>query len=422
MQTDSISQQIQGPIESADLVVSILAEFDADFITKTYAALRALPGPLRIAVVDNEQRQASAPAVSEATEKSALEEAVPKNAAVFHVSSPLTTEGNATGMSRLSEAYQSVFAVAEKLNARGCCVIASKLETVTSGCVWQLAQPLFDGEVDLVLPHYTHRKFDGLLNNSIIAPLMRALYGKRVNNPMGPDFAASKRLIQTMLATTAGGNAASSRRHPLTSLTPTALCENLHIKELHCGGRIYPPTDWTGMSSVLADVLGPVFLDMERRAPCWQRTRTSSAIQAIGEPPAAGADSAIVDTSRMADSFQLGNRELQEIWGLVLPPSTLFELRKLARLPVEQFRMPDELWVRIVYDFALAHRLRTISRDHLLKSMTPLYLGWVASYAQDLKASGATTPDGRLERLSLAYEVGKSYLVSRWRWPDRFNP
>jgi glucosylglycerate synthase len=423
VETDSIPQQVQEPIESADLVVSIIAEFDADFVTKAYDALRALPGPLRIAVVDNEQRPGSAPVDSEAAGKNAPEEGVQKNAAVFHVSSPLTRpEGNATGAFRLLEAYQSVFAVTEKLNARGCCIIASKRETVTPGCAWQLAQPLFDSEADLVLPHYTRRKFNGLLNNSIIAPLIRALYGKRVNNPMGPDFAASQRLIQTMLATKAGGTAAGSRHHPLASLTPTALCENLQIKEVHCGARIYPPTDWTGMSSVLADVLSPVFLDVERNAPCWQRTRISSAIQGIGEPPPAVADTAIVDTGRMVESFQLGNRELQEIWGLVLPPSTLFELKKLARLPVEQFRMPDELWVRIVYDCCLAHRLRTISRDHLLKSMTPLYLGWVASYAQDLKASRATTPEGRLERLSLAYEAGKPYLVSRWRWPDRFNP
>ena len=28
----------------------------------------------------------------------------------------------------------------------------------------------------------------------------------------------------------------------------------------------------------------------------------------------------------------------------------------------------------------------------------------------------------RLDRLARTYEVGKSYLVSRWRWPDRFNP
>ena len=423
METDPVPQQVQDPIDSADLVVSILADFDADLRAKTDDALRDLPGPLRIAVVDNDQRLRPASFKLESTDKTALPEDAQKTAAVFHVSSPSTRpEDNVTRAVRLSEACQSVFAVAGKLNARGCCVIASKLESVTPDSVWQLAQPLFDGEADLVLPHFARRKFDGLLNNSIIAPLMRALYGKRVNNPMGPDFAASQRLIQTMLVTKAGANAAVGRRHPLAALTPTALCENLRIKEVHCGARTYPPIDWTSISSLLVDVLSPVFLDMERNAPCWQRSRISSAVQAIGEPRVAGADPAIVDTDRMVESFQLGNRELQEIWGLVLPPSILFELRKLARLPVEQFRMPDDLWVKIVYDFALAHRLRTISRDHLLKSMTPLYLGWVASYAQDLKASGATTPNGRLERLSLAYEVGKSYLVSRWRWPDRFNP
>jgi hypothetical protein len=124
----------------------------------------------------------------------------------------------------------------------------------------------------------------------------------------------------------------------------------------------------------------------------------------------------------MVESFQLGNRELQEFWSLVLPPSTLFELRKLSRLPLEQFRMLDRLWVKIVYDFALARHLRTINGDHVLKSMTPLHLGWVASYANDLLPSDATLPERRLERLSLAYEAGKSHLVSRWRWPNRFNP
>ena len=106
---------------------------------------------------------------------------------------------------------------------------------------------------------------------------------------------------------------------------------------------------------------------------------------------------------------------------MVLPASTLFELRKLSRLPLDQFRMPDDLWVKIVYDFAIAHRLRTISRDHLLRSMTPLYAGWAASYALELLLS-ASSPERRLERLSLAFEAGKPHLVSRWRWPDRFNP
>jgi len=421
VETDTTQQQIQESIGSADLVVSILAEFDSDAIAKTYETLRALPGPLRIAVMENDQRESPTPVASEAAEKRPSAETVPNSAAVFHVSSPsVKPEGSTTGVPRMSAAYQSVFAMAEKLQARGCCIVASKFETVTPGWIWQLAQPLFEGQADLVLPHYARRKFEGLLNNGVIAPLTRALYGKRVNNPMGPDCAISQRLIQTMLETKASGN--GNRRHPLASLTSTALCENLQVAEVHFGARIYAPTDWTGMSSVLADVLSPVFLDMERNAPCWQRTRVSAAVRAIGEPRAVAEDTGVLDTTRMIESFQLGNRELQEIWGLVLPPSTSFDLRKLAHLPVEQFRMSDELWVRIVYDFALAHRLRTISRDHLLRSMTPLYLGWAASYAHDLKVSGAASPEQRLERLSLAYEASKSYLVSRWRWPDRFNP
>jgi hypothetical protein len=86
--------------------------------------------------------------------------------------------------------------------------------------------------------------------------------------------------------------------------------------------------------------------------------------------------------------------------------------------------MSDSLWARIVYDFILAYRLRTINRGHLLGALTPLYLAWVASHL--LLISGArpetTAPEKHIEALAAAFEIDKPYLVSRWRWPDRFNP
>jgi hypothetical protein len=54
--------------------------------------------------------------------------------------------------------------------------------------------------------------------------------------------------------------------------------------------------------------------------------------------------------------------------------------------------------------------------------MTPLYLGWVVSYAREVQTATPEAVESRLERLSRAFEAGKSYLMSRWRWPDRFNP
>ena len=420
MEVEPIPEQVQvqekiEQVDSADLVVGVLAELDQVGLAAVCDALGTLPGSPRVVVLRDDR--AANPGQSN------VEPATPSASSCHLV--PWSLLGSATpGMPVVgtSAAYQSVFAASEKFGARACCVIASSLETATPGWVREMAQPLVERNLDLVVPHYARRKFAGLLNSSIISPLMRCLYGKRINNPMGPDLGLSRRLFQKMLGPERGAGVGGNPVHSLASVAPAALCENLQVCEVHLPARSYPPTDWMNISSLLAQILSPIFLDMERNAACWQRMRTSVSVPAIGEPLLVSQDTGTVDISRMMESFQLGVRDLQEIWGLVLPPSTLFELRKLARLPSEQFRMPDELWVRIVYDFALAHRLRTISRDHLLKSMTPLYLAWVSSYAHDVETAGRTALEERLERLSVAYEAGKTYLVSRWRWPDRFNP
>ena len=176
------------------------------------------------------------------------------------------------------------------------------------------------------------------------------------------------------------------------------------------------------LSTVLAQVVGPLFLDIENNAAVWQRVRNSHAIPAAGTALAAAPEQGKIDTRPMVESFLLAYRNLQDVWSLVLPPVTQLELKRLTRATPENFHLPDSLWVRIVYDFALAHRLRTLGRSHLMGALTPLYLAWVASYAGEVLSLSDAEVDARLEQLALAYESGKSYLVSRWRWPDRFNP
>jgi hypothetical protein len=122
----------------------------------------------------------------------------------------------------------------------------------------------------------------------------------------------------------------------------------------------------------------------------------------------------------MLQSFHLAYSNLQEIWSLVLPPHTLLGLKHLSVMPQDGFRMPDNLWTRIVYDFVLAYRLRTLNRNHLMGALTPLYLAWVASHL--ILVHSGVPPERHIEELAVAFETDKPYLVSRWRWPDRFNP
>ena len=74
----------------------------------------------------------------------------------------------------------------------------------------------------------------------------------------------------------------------------------------------------------------------------------------------------------------------------MLPPRTIVELRRLTDAPPDRFRFDDRLWATIIYDFALGYSLRVLPHDHLLRSLTPLYTGWLASFVMQM--DGAAQP------------------------------
>jgi len=418
MELDAIPQPELEQIErigGADLVVGILGDKrpgeNCTAVAMTSEVLAELSKPLRAMVVCNNGTHAPAAAV-------AGDSQVP---GIFTCSLPPPSPGESQQQS-ISNAYRTVFAVGGKLGVRACGVIASQSPTLTRRWIYRLVQPVLDLGFDLVAPCYTRQKMEGLLNRSVLAPLSRALYGQQLQNPMGPDFGLSGKLLQRIVAQESTRRR-GAERSPLASIASTAACGGFQVCESNLGVRSQHPTDWENLSSLLAEVLGATFLEMEGRAAQWQSIRGSQTVPRLGQSEAPQPDTgSTVDIHGMLESFQLGARNLQDVWGLILPPTTLLELRRVSRLPQDQFRLPDQVWVRIVYDFALGHRLQTISRDHLLRSITPLYLGWIASYALEMQTAGPAEVDSRIERLSKAYEDNKSYLVSRWRWPDRFNP
>lgn len=332
----------------------------------------------------------------------------------------VSKEAAADPVESLSEGFRVAFNISENLGARACAIIASDPGPVTPQWIYRLVRPVLDLDFDLVTPCYAHHKFEGLINSGIIAPMTRALYGRRIHNPMGPDFGISGRSISRYLGNSNGNR--STRSNPPAGLAAAAICAGLEICQVRVGERHYANTDWANLSSLLAQLLGPAFVEAEQSASYWHKIRGSQSVPEFGESTPVGEENPAVDVRHMVESFQLGFRNLHEIWGLILPPASMLELGKLARQDADHFRVPDELWVRVVYDFALGHRLRTLNRDHLLRAITPIYLAWVASYALEMEKSTPSAVEQRLERLSVAYETGKPYFLSRWRWPDRFNP
>jgi glucosylglycerate synthase len=176
------------------------------------------------------------------------------------------------------------------------------------------------------------------------------------------------------------------------------------------------------LSSILANIVGALYSNMEQTAEVWQRVRGSQPAPTFGLRFEAETEPSPADVNPMIESFRIGYESLREIWALVLPPASLLELKKISHEPAASFSITDELWARIVYDFAIGHRLGTVGRDHLLRALTQLYVGWAASFILSVKDLRTAQVEDRIERLALAYEAQKPYLISRWRWPDRFMP
>jgi hypothetical protein len=328
---------------------------------------------------------------------------------------PATTPGG-------SDPYAALFTSAHPAGARAALMLGSPPDAVTPALVHALAQPVLTGECHVVAPRYARQKFDGLIDSAIVYPFSRALYGKRIRGQIGLDFGFSARVAERWSAPEPRDGGAPRGLRPAW-IIPQALADELPVCQANLPTRLAPVASSQDVSATLARVLGSLFVDIERHAAFWQRVIRSQAVPTFGPAlPLVEEDGASPDVQPLIESFRLAYRNLQEIWGLVLPPATLLDMKRLVMSSVADFRLPDELWARIVYDFALGHRLRTINRDHLMGALTPAYLAWVASYALEVRDASAPVVEQRLERLCQAYEAQKPYLLRRWRWPDRFNP
>jgi hypothetical protein len=323
--------------------------------------------------------------------------------------------------SGVSANQRAVLSLAASLHARACIVVGSDLAALDAHSIQLFAYAILDRQCGLAMPVYPAAKYDGLINSGILSPLSRALYGRRVRYPLAFDFAASGAMCEALARvgplTESAGN---SLLWPVT-VAATQLPQ-VPVGQVHVEVQHKVATEGLELSAVLGQLVGSMFHEMDLCASHWQRIRGSQSAPVWGNAGDGQPDGQPIDAQPMLDSFLLGSKNLEEVWRLLLPPNALLELRRLTRLPAEHFRMPDDLWAGIVYDFALAYRLRTISRVHLLGALTPLYLGWVASYVREVSNLSSAAAEQRLEQFARAWEEKKPYLLSRWRWPDRFNP
>ena len=309
-------------------------------------------------------------------------------------------------------ALRAAFTVAQRLRARALVLLEPDAMSATPAWIERLAGPLLEDKADFVTAAYARHRYEGTISRLVLGPLVRALYGRRLHHPFGGQQALSARLVEHLLV------------HPKWSwtgadvsdlwITGTAIADGFGVWEAWLGPhQVSSRTRAIDLPAMIAQTVGAAFTVMERHGDLWLEVRGSEPIPAVGEPIPPGVDPMTVDVELMQEAFRQGARDLTSIWELILAPDTLAEVLTLdGEGPL---RFPDDLWARVVYDFALGHHYSVVHRDHLLRSLTPLYLGRTAAFVLATRPAGVAVTQAQLDGVAAAFERQKGYLVEHWR-------
>jgi hypothetical protein len=289
------------------------------------------------------------------------------------------------------------------------------------GFVRALLQPVIDDGFDLVWPLYVRHKLDGGLHTGVGAPFSRAVFGRPLRQPIASELALSRRLAEALLHEDELRSDPSHTGRDVVLLSH-GIGRDFRTCQAVLGPPPAPAPQAGDVSDTLARAVGLLFHEAHRHPAGWQRVRQVVSIPTIGRLPAVTDEPRDIDVAAMREAFVRGVRELQRLWASVLPPQAMLALKRLAAQPADAFRMHDALWARVVFDFAVGYHASVMERGQLLRSMTPLYLGWMASYAGELGPLDGARAEERADALCRAFDLERPYLISRWRWPDRFLP
>lgn len=318
------------------------------------------------------------------------------------------------GIPGKGSAFRTIFRMAKDLGAKACCVVDADLRSITPEWIELLISPVLKEGFDFVAPLYTRHKYDGTITNSIIYPVTRALYGKKIRQPIGGEFGFSGRMAESYLSQDVWETDVARFGIDIW-MTTEAITGSFRVCQSYLGAKIHDPKDpASDLSDMFLQVVGSLMTLTEKHYREWKDVNTASEVPTFGFKYQAGVLPIRVDLEGMLKKFRVGADNLKEVWSVFLEGETVEAVIAASKKTGPDFRFEKDLWAKIVYDSILAFHRKKLPAIHLIKSMIPLYYGRTASFFIETADRSDDEAEEEIEKLCAEYERQKPYLLDGW--------
>ena len=316
-------------------------------------------------------------------------------------------------------ALRSIFETAERLNVNACAVVDSDLRSITSDWIRYLVDPVLTKGYQFVAPVYLRHKYDGTITNNIVYNLTRALYGKRIRQPIGGDFALSRDVAKFYIEQDVWNTDVAHYGIDIW-MTTNAINQGFRICQSNLGVKIHDAKDpGQHLGAMFRQVIWTLFSLMERYENKWKEIRGSEPVETFGFEGSSEPEPVKVDLDGIIQRFKIGFQQFSSLWKDIFCKACFNEIQKAVKMDSDQFYFPTNSWVRILYELAATFHSWTINRYRLIDLVTPLYYARVASFVRQSLEMSSQEAEDLVEEQAVKFEEQKDYLVKVWDQKSR---
>jgi glycosyltransferase involved in cell wall biosynthesis len=392
-------------IEKADLVVSIPSYNESDSISfpvrQADIGLTKYFSDKRSVIINCDNNS------PDNTKKAFLD--TPTDVPKIYISTPPGIKGKGNNIKNLLRKVV-------ELQAEAVVMVDADLKSITPEWIKHLGEPLFN-DFSYVSPLYIRHKYDGTITNGIAYPLTRALYGRRVRQPIGGDFGFSGELGKVFLESGIWDEAMANFGVDIW-MTTLAINQGVQICQSFMGKpKIHRPKDpASSLGPMFRQVVGTIFSMMETFEKQWFAVKYSkpTSIYGFGFGETELPPKVEVDTDKLIDSFHEGFEIYSGIWQDVLSRDIYKKLLEIKGMKEEVFAFPSDLWTRVLYDWVVAYRDEVADHKLLMDSMIPLYFGKTLSFVKKTRRMNIQQAEEAIEEDCMIFEMTKPYLIKKW--------
>ena len=311
-------------------------------------------------------------------------------------------------------AFRSVFETAKRLNVKACMVVDSDLRSITSDWVKYLFEPILEMDYQFVSPVYSRYKYDGTITNNIVYNLTRALYGLRIRQPIGGDFAFDGKLASYYIEQDVWDTDVA--RYGIDVwMTTNAITKNFKICQSNLGVKVHDAKDPAeSLGPMFRQVVHTLFVLMEQHEAEWKTIKGSRSVPIFGLQKFMEPEPIKVDLGRLITEYKTGFRQFRGLYQDIFCPECYEQLKRCSRMSKTKFVMPVTTWVHVLYETAATFHWWTHNRTQLVNLVTPLYLGRVASFINRTKNMSLSEAEEVVEEQAQVFEDYKDYLIQVW--------